>query len=101
MSVLLNHAQGRSGERAAEQRAVRRPDDLRQWPAEKSVNSPWQESRRKRFEAAAISTVGYRLIQLLGATLRWRTEGFEYFDAIAASGHQPIMAFWHGSILHA
>jgi len=65
------------------------------------VNRPWQESRRKRFEVAAISTIGYRLIQLLGATLRWRIEGFEYFDAIAAAGHQPIMAFWHGRILPA
>ena len=61
----------------------------------------WRASRRRRFEAAAISTVGYRLIAALGATLRWRTEGFEHFDAIAASGHQPIMAFWHGRILPA
>jgi lysophospholipid acyltransferase (LPLAT)-like uncharacterized protein len=65
------------------------------------VTSAWQLSRRKRFEVAAISTVGYRLIQVLGATLRWRTEGFEHFDAIAAAGHQPIMAFWHGRILPA
>jgi len=65
------------------------------------VTSPWQASRRKRFEIAAISTVGYRLIQLLGATLRWRLEGFEHFDAIAAAGQQPIMAFWHGRILPA
>jgi lysophospholipid acyltransferase (LPLAT)-like uncharacterized protein len=52
-------------------------------------------------EAAAISVVGYRVIAALGATLRWRTEGFEHFDAIAAGGHQPIMAFWHGRILPA
>jgi lysophospholipid acyltransferase (LPLAT)-like uncharacterized protein len=52
-------------------------------------------------EIAAISTVGYRLIQMLGATLSWRTDGFEHFDAIAAAGHQPIMAFWHGRILPA
>jgi lysophospholipid acyltransferase (LPLAT)-like uncharacterized protein len=65
------------------------------------VTSPWQASPRKRFEIAAISVVGYRLIQLLGATLRWRTEGFEHFDAIAAMGQQPIMAFWHGRILPA
>jgi lysophospholipid acyltransferase (LPLAT)-like uncharacterized protein len=65
------------------------------------VTSAWQASWRKRFEIATISTVGYRLIQLLGATLRWRTEGFEHFDAIAAAGHQPIMAFWHGRILPA
>jgi lysophospholipid acyltransferase (LPLAT)-like uncharacterized protein len=65
------------------------------------VTSPWKASRRKRFEIAAISAVGYRLIQLLGGTLRWRIEGFEQFDAIAAAGHQPIMAFWHGRILPA
>jgi lysophospholipid acyltransferase (LPLAT)-like uncharacterized protein len=65
------------------------------------VTGPWKASRRKRFEIAAISAVGYRLIQLLGGTLRWRIEGFEHFDAIAAAGHQPIMAFWHGRILPA
>ena len=65
------------------------------------MTSAWQLSRRKRFEVAAISAAGYRLIQLLGATLRWRIEGFEHFDAIAAAGQQPIMAFWHGRILPA
>jgi lysophospholipid acyltransferase (LPLAT)-like uncharacterized protein len=61
----------------------------------------WQASRRKRLEIAAIAAAGYRLIQLLGATLKWRTEGFEHFDAIAARGQQPIMSFWHGRILPA
>lgn len=45
--------------------------------------------------------VGYRAIAALGATLRWKTEGFEHFDEIARNGHQPIMAFWHGRILPA
>jgi len=61
----------------------------------------WQASPRKRFEVAAISATGYRLMSWLGATLKWRTEGFEHFDAIRAAGHQPIMAFWHGRILPA
>ncbi len=61
----------------------------------------WRTSRRKRVEAAAIATVGYHAMRALGATLRWRTEGFEHFDAIAAAGQQPIMAFWHGRILPA
>ena len=61
----------------------------------------WQASRWKRFEIAAVSTIGYRLVQALGATLKWRTEGFEHFDTIAAAGRQPIMAFWHGRILPA
>ena len=61
----------------------------------------WQASPRKRLEVAAISATGYRLMSWLGATLKWRTEGFEHFDAIRAAGHQPIMAFWHGRILPA
>src|SRR5262245_58549796 len=44
---------------------------------------------------------GYRVIAMLGATLRWRTEGLEHLDAIAQAGRQPIMAFWHGRILPA
>jgi lysophospholipid acyltransferase (LPLAT)-like uncharacterized protein len=65
------------------------------------VTDRWQSSRRQRVEAAAISIIGYRLIQALGATLNWRTEGFDHFDAIATAGHQPVMAFWHGRILPA
>ena len=61
----------------------------------------WRTSRRRRFEAAAISVLGFRAIAALGATLRWRLEGFEHFDTVRAAGHQPIMAFWHGRILPA
>ena len=52
-------------------------------------------------QAAIISAAGYRLVSALGATLRWRTEGLEHFDAIVKGGRQPIMAFWHGRILPA
>jgi len=52
-------------------------------------------------QAEVISAVGYRLVSALGATLRWRTEGLEHFDAIVKGGRQPIMAFWHGRILPA
>ena len=61
----------------------------------------WRASRLKRIEAAAISIAGYRLVAALGATLRWRTEGLEHFEAIVRSGRQPVMAFWHGRILPA
>ena len=40
-------------------------------------------------------------IRALGATYRWRTRGLEHYDAIVASGKQPILAFWHGRILPA
>ena len=49
----------------------------------------------------AISAVGYPPLAALGSTLRWRAEGLEHLDAIARSGRQPIMAFWHGRILPA
>jgi hypothetical protein len=61
----------------------------------------WRASRSKRVQVALIAGAGYRLIQALGATLRWRLDGFERFDEIAARGEQPIMAFWHGRILPA
>ena len=63
--------------------------------------SDWRASRSKRIQAHLISILGYRLVQLLGSTLRWKTDGLEYFDAIVAGGHQPVMAFWHGRILPA
>jgi lysophospholipid acyltransferase (LPLAT)-like uncharacterized protein len=66
------------------------------------MNAPdWRESRAKRFQARAISVVGYRLVATLCATLTWRSEGVEHLDAIVHSGHQPIFAFWHGRILPA
>jgi lysophospholipid acyltransferase (LPLAT)-like uncharacterized protein len=61
----------------------------------------WRRSRVKRLQAWLIASVGYRLVALLGSTLRWRTEGLEHFDALVGSGRQPVMAFWHGRILPA
>jgi lysophospholipid acyltransferase (LPLAT)-like uncharacterized protein len=61
----------------------------------------WRESRSKRLQARLIASVGYRIVAALGATLRWKTEGLEHFEAIVRGGHQPIMAFWHGRILPA
>ena len=61
----------------------------------------WRESRSKRVQAKLISILGYRLVALLGSTLRWKTEGLGHFDDVVRSGRQPIMAFWHGRILPA
>ena len=61
----------------------------------------WRDSPSKRLQARLISALGYRVVASLGATLRWKTEGLEHFDAIVRSGRQPIMAFWHGRILPA
>ena len=61
--------------------------------------SEWKSSPDKRLEAAAISIIGYRLCAALGATLKWRVEGLQHYDAVVLGGHQPIIAFWHGRIL--
>jgi lysophospholipid acyltransferase (LPLAT)-like uncharacterized protein len=63
------------------------------------VSSDWRLSWAKRAQVALIAGVGYPLINALGHTLRWRVEGAEHYDAVLASGRQPIMAFWHGRIL--
>jgi hypothetical protein len=54
-----------------------------------------------RLQAKLIAAAGYRVIAALGSTLRWRTDGLEHLEAIARSGRQPVMAFWHGRILSA
>ncbi len=64
--------------------------------AEEWTASPW-----KRLQVMLIAAVGYPLIALLGATLRWKVEGLDHYDAIVRSGHQPVMGFWHGRILPA
>ena len=61
----------------------------------------WHSSLSKRLQIAAIAGLGYRLINVLGHTLRWRVEGLHHYDEIVASGRQPVMAFWHGRILPA
>lgn len=66
-----------------------------------TVPDDWRASRSKRFQARLIAIAGYRLVSALGTTLRWKTRGLEHFDAIRASGRQPVMAFWHGRILSA
>src|SRR5262245_43206951 len=50
-------------------------------------------------KAAAISAVATPLIATLARTYRYTVEGIEHYDAVIASGRQPILAFWHGRIL--
>jgi lysophospholipid acyltransferase (LPLAT)-like uncharacterized protein len=61
----------------------------------------WRSSRAKRWQARVISAVGYPIIAALASTFRWRAEGVDALEAVARSGRQPIMAFWHGRILPA
>jgi lysophospholipid acyltransferase (LPLAT)-like uncharacterized protein len=55
--------------------------------------------RGQRLQAAAISGIATPIIDVLGRTFRWKVEGTEHYDAVIASGRQPILAFWHGRIL--
>ena len=64
-------------------------------------NPEWRASARKRFEVAAIATLGYPAVRALTSTWQWRVSGAEHVDAIAAAGHHPILALWHGRILAA
>src|SRR4051812_32932605 len=102
LSVLLDHAEGRAGERGRRD-AVRRPDDLRrrQITTARVTTSDWRQSRARRLQARLIPAAGYPLIAALGATFRWRTAGAEQYQRVLATGRQPIMAFWHGRILPA
>lgn len=65
------------------------------------MGAEWRSSWSKRAQISAIASLGYPLINALGHTLRWRTEGLDHVGAIRASGRQPVMAFWHGRILPA
>ena len=58
-------------------------------------------SSRQLASAAAIAAVGKPVVAALCGTIRWTVEGLEHYDAIRAAGRQPVMAFWHGRIVHA
>jgi lysophospholipid acyltransferase (LPLAT)-like uncharacterized protein len=61
----------------------------------------WRASRSKRIQARLIPHLVTPIVRALGASYRWRVEGAGHMDAVARSGHPPIMAFWHGRILPA
>ena len=52
-----------------------------------------------RLKASLIAAVASPLIAVLCRTYRWTVEGAEHYDAVVASGRQPILALWHGRIL--
>ncbi|MDT7543297.1 MAG: hypothetical protein QOE33_3201 [Acidobacteriota bacterium] len=54
---------------------------------------------KQRLLIRAADAVFYLLIQLLGATARFRVEGWENFEAATQGGLQPIYTFWHEHIL--
>ena len=60
----------------------------------------WSESKVKRAQLAAISTLGVPAIAALGSSLTWKVEGLEHLH-FEGNGKRPIMAFWHGRVLTA
>lgn len=58
-------------------------------------------SSRQVAAAAAIAAAGQPALAALCRTLRWTAEGLGHYDAVRASGRQPVLAFWHGRIVHA
>jgi lysophospholipid acyltransferase (LPLAT)-like uncharacterized protein len=67
-------------------------------PAGVATDFPWRASRAKRLQVAAIASIGYPVLALLGSTYRFTVEGLEHLHDAQALGH-PIHAFWHGRIL--
>jgi lysophospholipid acyltransferase (LPLAT)-like uncharacterized protein len=61
----------------------------------------WRTSTWRRVQISVIAGLGYPLVDLLGRTLRWQVDGAQHLDALAASGRQPVLGFWHGRILPA
>ena len=57
-----------------------------------------QLTATQRVKAATIAAVGYPLIAALGATVRWRVEGYEEYERLVGEGRPPILALWHGRI---
>lgn len=53
----------------------------------------------QRFKASLIAAVASPLVAVLCRTYRWTIVGTEHYDAVTASGRQPILALWHGRIL--
>jgi len=59
----------------------------------------WRQSRSKRLQAAAISTIGWPIIEALAGTWTYRVTGLDHLKTIDAAGLTPILSFWHGRIL--
>src|SRR3989441_1818698 len=54
-----------------------------------------------RFKVWLIGWVGYWIIQIIGCTMRWESEGDGHLDEIYKAGNRAIFTFWHGRIFPA
>jgi len=53
------------------------------------------------FKSWLIGWIGYFVINLIGRTVRWQSEGDSYLEEIYQSGNRAIFTFWHGRIFPA
>jgi lysophospholipid acyltransferase (LPLAT)-like uncharacterized protein len=53
------------------------------------------------FKSWLLGWTGTIAIALIGATVRWESEGDSYLDDVYKSGHRAIFTFWHGRIFPA
>lgn len=54
---------------------------------------------KRRLAIRAADIAFYLLIRALGATARFRIEGWENWEAATRNGRQPIYTFWHDQIM--
>lgn len=53
----------------------------------------------KRILIRSVSLLAYVLLKAIGKTLRYEVEGWDNFEQIEQTGHQPIYCFWHDRML--
>jgi lysophospholipid acyltransferase (LPLAT)-like uncharacterized protein len=66
--------------------------------------SPPPKTRRSlgiRLKIWLISELAYWIIRIVGSTLRWKVEGWDYYTSHKASNGKIIGVFWHGRIFMA
>ena len=54
-----------------------------------------------RVKVWLIGWIGYWVIQIVGSTIRWQSEGDCHLEEIYQSGNRAIFTFWHGRIFPA
>ncbi|MEE8350049.1 MAG: lysophospholipid acyltransferase family protein [Acidobacteriota bacterium] len=55
----------------------------------------------QRAAISLLSFLGWQLVWILGATLRWKVEGWDRFEAAKQQKKPLIYCFWHNQILSA
>jgi len=54
-----------------------------------------------RLKISVFSSLGYWIIRLIGASMRWVVKGLQNLESVHAKGERAIMTFWHGRIFMA